>query len=261
MKLRLTALLIAVLAVSGCSIEIQHGLTEQDANDIYVLLNENGISAKKEKEEGGNEPVYKITVAKQDASMAAKLMREYSLPRQQFGGFTQIVKTKGMIPTAVEERAMFLDAIGGEIGNALNKVDGVLEARAIVQIPEHNDLSQPDKKPLPTASIFVKYRATMEGKPPLDEMQVKKFVAAAVEELRPENVQVILTQAQPPSAESNPESRLQDVMGLRMTASSASQFKLYAAFLALLILAMAGFTAWNFVRGAGPAPKMRRPEA
>ena len=37
--------LAAVLAVAaGCSIELQHNLSEQDANDIYVLLNENGMN-------------------------------------------------------------------------------------------------------------------------------------------------------------------------------------------------------------------------
>lgn len=247
-----------MLVLSACSIELQHSLSEQDANDIYVLLNENGIDVKKEKEEGGNEPTYKITVAKKDASQAAKLLREYSLPRPQAGGFNQISKGKGMIPTAVEERAMFLEAVAGEVTNALNKVDGVLEARVIVQIPEKNDLAQPEKKPLPTASAFVKFRTGDDGAPPLKEGQVKQFVATAVEDLKPENVTVIMSESHGPGGgKSDPSMQLQDILGLRMTAASAGQFKTMVALAGVLMLAMAGFTGWTFVRG-GSSSKPRR---
>jgi type III secretion protein J len=250
-------LLVLVLALSGCSVELQHGLTEQDANDIYVLLTENGISAKKSKEEGGAEGVYLISVPKQDAAAAAKLLREHSLPRPLSSGFSDITKHKGMIPTGVEERAMFLDALSGEIARGLNDVDGVLEAHVIVQIPERNDLSQPDKKPIPTASALIRYRVNMDGKPPLDELQVKRFVSGAVEDLHPEQVNVIMSQAQMPAPEVNSGSRLQDIMGLRMTASSASAFKLMAAIAALLILVMTGLTTWHFVRSGGLPFKLR----
>ena len=50
------------LVLSACSVELQHDLTEDDANDIYVLLQRNGIEAKKLKEEGGNVPKYIISV-------------------------------------------------------------------------------------------------------------------------------------------------------------------------------------------------------
>lgn len=258
--LRLLAVCALVL-VSGCTIDLQHNLSEQDANDIYVLLNENGISAKKQKEEGGNEPTYMITVPKQDASQAAKLMREYSLPRPASTGFADVAKSSGMIKTAVEERAIMLNAVSGEVTRALNQVDGILESHVIVQIPEKNDLSQPDKVPMPTASAFVKYRATLDGKPPIDEVLVKRFVATSVENLKPESVTVIMSQAQPPSADVNPESRLQDFMGLRITASSLAQLKLMLSVAALLILALAGFTAWTFARGGGGGSRPARPRA
>ena len=53
MALRPLRLLGASLALvlSACSVELQHDLTEDDANDIYVLLQRKGIEAKKLKEE------------------------------------------------------------------------------------------------------------------------------------------------------------------------------------------------------------------
>ena len=39
----------------------------------------------------------------------------------------------------------------------------VLDARTVVNIPQHNDLTQPDKKPIPSASVYVKYRLNPDG--------------------------------------------------------------------------------------------------
>src|SRR5262245_48529932 len=139
------AIFVAAFLWTGCTVELQHNLGEEDANQIYVLLSENGISARKTREEGGNEPTYLITVPKQDAAQALKLLTEHSLPHARPEGLAGFKKISSMVPTATQERAMFLDALGGEVTNALNRVDGVLEARAIVMIPENNDLAQEDR--------------------------------------------------------------------------------------------------------------------
>lgn len=259
-----TYLLAGLLVVAtGCSIELQHDLTEQDANDIYVLLTNNGISAVKLKVEGGNELRFLITVPKGDAAQAAQLLRTNSLPRPHADGLSIFAKSKGMVPTQTEERAMLLEALGGEVSNALNQIDGVLEARVIVMIPENNDLAQPDNKPMPSASVFLKYRFNRENRPPISPEDIRKFVATAVPEMRPEAVTVLMTQAALPSAEVGEAGRLQDVLGLRMTASSASQFKWLAAGASLLILAMAAFSTWNVMRGSATPKRARArsPEA
>jgi type III secretion protein J len=253
---RLLAPAALALALAGCTIELHHDLTEQDANEIYVLLTENGISASKAKEEGGNEPRYLISVPKADASQAAKLLREYSLPRPDPAGFKTIRMSKGMIPTEIEQRAMMLEAVGGEVSAALNRVDGVLEARTIVMIPEKNDLAQPDQKPMPSASVFIKYRDTTDGKPPLDEQNVRRFVASAVESLRPEAVTVIMTQATPSEALRDEGEHLVYVFGLQMAKGSAGSFKAMVAVVGLVMLALAALTTWTFLRtGSGGKPR------
>jgi type III secretion protein J len=249
------ALLLALVFTTGCSIELQHELSEADANEIYVLLSKNGINAKKEKEEGGNEVRFMITVPKADAAQAAELLKRNSLPRPVEKGLAHFAKGS-MVPTATEERAMLLKALGGEVSNALNQIDGVLEARAIVMIPENNDLTQPENKPMPSASVFIKYKL-MDGKPPISEAMVKSFAASAVPELKPDNVTVLMTQAMLPTAETDAESRLQDVLGLRMTAASASQFKVMFAGAFGLVLVMMGLAAWTIMRGGSSAPAAR----
>ncbi|MCE9666630.1 type III secretion protein [Myxococcus stipitatus] len=250
--------LLALVLVTGCHIELQHDLSEADANEIYVLLSKNGINAKKEKEEGGNEVRFMITVPKTDATEAAELLKLNSLPRPMEKGLSHFAKGS-MVPTATEERAMLLKAMAGEVSNALNQIDGVLEARAIVMIPENNDLTQPENKPMPSASVFIKFRPSEGGKPPIDIPSVKSFVATAVPELRPDAVTVLMTAALGPKAEKTEENRQQDVLGLRMTAASASQFKMMLGIASLLVLGMMALTGWSFTRGggAGAAPAAR----
>jgi type III secretion protein J len=156
--------------------------------------------------------------------------------------------------------------MAGEVSNALNQIDGILEARVIVMVPETNDLTQPENKPMPSSSVLVKFRPSEDGSPPITADAIKQFVATAVPEMKPTAVTVVMTPALPPSAEISAESRLQDVLGLRMTASSAGQFRVMVAVASLLILAMLGLSAWTFMRGgagaatARPTPR-RRPEA
>jgi type III secretion protein J len=250
------AALLALVLGTGCSIDLQHDLTEQDANEIYVLLSKNGIAATKMKEEGGNEVRFRIVVPKADAAQAAELLRAYSLPRPMEKGLNHFAKG-GMVPTATEERAMMLKALGGEVSNALNQIDGVLEARVIVMIPENNDLTQPENKPMPSASVFVKYRPGPKNQPPIQPDDVRKFVSTAVPELKPDAVTVLLTAAVATDAEVSAESRLQDVMGMRMTAASVGQFRMMAGVSVLLILAAIGLSAWSLMRGGGGAATAR----
>src|SRR5262249_53380530 len=178
---------------------------EKTAYEIYVLLQRNGINASKDKDEGGgNEIRYKITVAKGDVASAAQLLRDYSLPKARSKGLGAFREGKGMIPTAIEEKAMHEEAMAGEVTNALNKVPGVLEANVIVELPDVNDLTQPDKEPLPSASVMIKYRNSGETKgPAIDEKQVQKFTAYAVPKLVPDRVTVLFVQAAKPEAETN----------------------------------------------------------
>lgn len=249
---------VCVVALSSCSINLQHDLSEDDANDIYVLLQKKSIDATKVKEGEGKEARYVISVPKADVATAAELLREHSLPRPKADGLAIFKMTKGMIPTQTEERAMFIEALGGEVSNALNRIPGVLESRTIVMLPEINDLTQPEKKPMPSASVLIKYMAN-EGKPPVGIEDVQAFVANAVPELKKENVKVLMTEAKFVT-EVSEEPRLQRIMGVNVEKASAGTFKTIIGVFALLFIAMAAVTAFMVVRkpgGSRPAPRAK----
>jgi type III secretion protein J len=116
-------------------------------------------------------------------------------------------------------------------------------------LPESNDLVSDTEKPKPTASVFIKYRMPgNEEKPPVDEASVQRFVSASVPQLLDEKVQVLMVRAAPPQAELDIEQRLQTVLTLQMSKSSAEKFRMMALGAGVLILLMLGICIWIFLK-------------
>jgi len=247
----LRALALAVL-VTGCQAEIQHDLTESEANDIVVLLERNHITARKEKEEGGRIITWKIGVPKAHAANAMMLLKENELPRPKSPGL-EIFNRGSLIPTATEERAMYLQAVAGELSRTLSSVAGILDARVHVNLPQSDDLSDRTARPEPSAAVLIKYRSTAEpGKkpspPPLTEEQVQLLVARTIQDLKTANVVVVMTPAAPPGGIENGPGDV-DVLGVRMSAGSVGTFRGILGSLVGLILLLAGYIAFRELRG------------
>ncbi len=234
------------LAFAACSMPLQHDLNEEDANEISVLLEAHGISSVKDKEGEGKEARYIISVPKGSIAAAAKLLKENSLPRPMAAGLAIFKQTKGMIPTQTEERAMFIEALGGETSNALNRIPGVLEARVIVMIPEVTDLTQPELRAKPSASVLLKY---IGEKQPVLPVDVQQFVARAVPELAPENVKVLMIQsaAITSNAEEN-EAQQVTSLGVRVSRAEMWKFNALVAIPTTLFLLVTVLLGWVLVR-------------
>jgi type III secretion protein J len=198
----LSKLLIVVsltIFLSACvTHELQSDLGEQDAQEIVVLLNENGIdaSAVKAASEKKGEEKWTVVIRGGDQNLARawRVLEENGLPRQKDKGLEDIFANSGMIPTATEEKARLLVGISGEINRTLKSVAGVVDARVLVVMPESSPLLDKTERMPPTASVLIKYRS---GSLPLTEDDVKKLVARAVEGLQPENVAVVYKRIDP----------------------------------------------------------------
>jgi type III secretion protein J len=248
---RVALLALAGLWLAACQTEIQHGLSEKEANEILVLLERKGIPVTKSKEEGGREVTWKISVPKAHAANAAVLLKENELPRERSPGF-EIFNRGSLIPTATEERAMFLQALAGELSRTITSIDGVLDARVHINIPQSDDLADRQAKPEPSASVLVKYRAYTDPqkpapKPPVTEEQIQQLVARAVQDLQPKNVAVVMTPAAMPGGIDTGPGEV-DVLGIRMAADSVNAFRAVLAILASIIVALAGYIVWSKTR-------------
>lgn len=205
-RLRLTQLLVVLgltLLLSACvTHSLQTGLSEQDAQEVVVLLNENGIEsfATKGVSEKKGEEKWDVMIRGGDQNLARawRVLEENGLPRQKDQGLQDVFSNSGMIPTATEEKARLLLGTSGEISHTLKSVAGVVDAHVLVVMPDSSPLLDKSDRVPPTASVLVKYRG---HDLPLAEDDVKKLVARAVEGLQPENVAVVYKRVEVKQAE------------------------------------------------------------
>jgi type III secretion protein J len=190
---------VAVMLTGCLRQELQTGLTEQEAQEIIVLLKEHGIDSDRERDLLSGDkgpPLYKVSVkgGDQNLVLAWKILQENGLPRQKAKGLEEVFSQTGLIPTASEEKARMLLALSGEIGRTLKSVPGVVDARVQIVLPENSPiLDKADWKPT-TASVLLKY---IWPQPPIKETDVRNLVAKGVEGLTAENVAVVFHKIEP----------------------------------------------------------------
>lgn len=173
------------------------GLSEAEAREIIVLLQDHGISADlQEVVKERSAPTYTVEVMGGGPSVvqAWRVMQDNGLPRKKANGLEDVYANPGLIPTAAQEKAKLLVGLSGEISRMLNSVQGVVDARVQVVLPEDNPLIDRAQWHPPSASVLLKYQG---AQPPLKEEQIKALVAKGVEGLAPENIAVVFNQVQP----------------------------------------------------------------
>jgi type III secretion protein J len=200
---QLLVILGLTLFLSACvTHSLQTGLSEQDAQEVVVLLNEKGIEAFATKgvSEKKGEEKWDVMIRGGDQNLARawRVLEENGLPRQKDKGLEEVFANSGMIPTATEEKARLLLGVSGEISKALRSVAGVVDAHVLVVMPDASPLLDKSERTPPTASVLLKYRG---HDLPLAEDDVKKLVARAVEGLQPENVAVVYKKVEVRQAE------------------------------------------------------------
>jgi type III secretion protein J len=210
-----TALIVlAMLAGAGCSTNLLHGIDERAANETIAALEHGGIATEKIADDA-TPPAFTVRVARGDAARGLDLLRSLGLPRDRRHGFAEVYGQPSLIPTASEERARYLDALGGEIERTLETVDGVVSARVHLVLEQDDPLAvEPKPRTAARAAVLLKARG---GRTPLSETDVQKLVAGSVPGLQPSAVAVVVTGAAAPDADQTAPGPLAAVGPLRVT--------------------------------------------
>lgn len=181
------------LLVAACDVPLQHGLDEGSANEVVSALERANIRANKQKDEGA-EAGFKVSVGGSDSARAMELLRSLGLPRSQRSGLAEMYSQPSLVPTATEEKARFLEALGNDIERTLESVEGVVSARVHISLAETDPLSA-DVKPRVPAAAAVLIKAKAGPLLTLKDTEVQKLVSGAVPGLAPEKVAVVVTVA------------------------------------------------------------------
>ncbi len=178
----LAACAMAVL-LTGCNEILYSNLSENDANEMLVTLLKRGVEA--EKVSSGD--LFNISVPREDLILALEIIKENSLPREQFQSLGTVFSGQGMISSQTEEQARLAFAISQELSATFSKINGVLDARVHVVLVQHEQSSGLTTPP--SAAIFIRY---LKDSPVMEMITGMKDTAAkAVPGLTIDNVSVM----------------------------------------------------------------------
>jgi type III secretion protein J len=184
-----------LLLLQGCAgEELFHGLDERQANEVLVALDEAGLSAEKRREEGADGG-WLVEVRPKDAGAARRLLAERELPRTRAPGFADLFEGSGMVPTPLEEHARYLQALSGELARTVEALDGVVEARVHLGLPQEDPL-RPGSARAPRAAVLLRCRPAACPSVRSLEPSLRALVAGAADGLSAETVSVLIAEAE-----------------------------------------------------------------
>ena len=191
---RLACLAALALLASGCDKEarLNSNLEETQANLIVAALLDAGISCHKTE---GDEGAWNVMVAESRFAEAANLLDRKGLPRRAYNGVGEVFKKSGMVSSPSEERIRFMDALAQDLARTISGIDGVLDARVHIVLPENDPFA---RNALPS-SAAVALRARWDADVTDYIPAIKSLVKNAIEGLAFEKITVTVFQDPPPA--------------------------------------------------------------
>ena len=190
---RAVSVLAAALLLSGCDKEttLHSGLEEGQANLVMAALLDAGIGCHKSP---GEEGTWDVTVVESRFADAVNLLEKAGLPRQPHQGIGEVFKKTGMISSPSEERIRFMDALAQDLAKTISSIDGVVDARVHVVLPENDPFARHALPSSAAVAIRSRWDADLTDVIP----SVKGLVKNAIEGLAYEKIQVTVFKDEPP---------------------------------------------------------------
>ena len=190
---RLSLVIAAALLLAGCEKEttLHSGLEERQANLVMAALIDAGIDCHKAP---GEEGTWNVMVNESKFADAVNLLEQKGLPRRAHMGVGEVFKKTGMISSPSEERIRFMDALAQDLSRTISMIEGVVDARVHVVLPENDPFA---RNTLPS-SAAVAIRSRWDTDITDIVPSVKGLVKNAIEGLQPEKIMVTIFRDPPP---------------------------------------------------------------
>jgi len=241
---RCFALLSLAFLLTGCGkTTLFNQLGEQEANEMMAILLQREIACVKEP---GKEEKWILRVPAADFARAVEVLKVQGYPRDKFANMGEIFQKAGLVSSPTEERIRYMYALSQEISDTLMRIDGVLNARVHIVIPNNDPLAE--KVSPASCAVFIRYKAgfDLEGLTP----QLKSLVMRSIEGLNHDNVSLVLVPASgnPTAANVPPPMANRSLPNAQVAGAAAAA--------TLLVVGTAWFVQRRFSRpGAGkPVP-------
>lgn len=195
MKFSRFSLLIAVaaFAATGCDKQstLHSGLEERQANLVMAALLNAGIQCQKTPGEEGS---WNVLCSESKFAEAVNLLERQGLPQRAHQGIGEVFKKTGMISSPSEERIRFMDALAQDLSKTISMIDGVIDARVHVVLPENDPFARNTLPSSAAVAIRARWDSDISDLIP----SVKGLVKNAIEGLAYEKIQVTIFQDTPP---------------------------------------------------------------
>ena len=190
---RIFCIAALALGLAGCEEQttLFAGLEESQANAVMAALIDAGIGANKTP---GDEGTWNVSIDKSRFAAAANLCESRGLPRRRFNGVGEVFKKTGMVSSPSEERIRFMDAIAQDLSHTISMIEGVVDARVHVVLPENDPFARNSLPSSAAVAIRSRWDADLTDAVP----QVKSLVKNAIEGLAYEKITVTLFKDLPP---------------------------------------------------------------
>jgi len=181
------------LMLTGCKEEttLHSQLEERQANLVMATLMDAGIACRKKE---GEENHWNVLIDTQDFAKAVNLLESNGLPQRNYQGISEVFKKTGMVSSPSEERIRFMDALAQDLSRTIATIEGVIDARVHVVLPENDPFA---KNALPSsAAVAIRSRWDAE----IDDLipQIKSLVRNAIEGLQYDKITVTVFKDAPP---------------------------------------------------------------
>ena len=190
---RAIPVLAAALLLAGCDKEttLHAGLEERQANLVMAALLDAGINCHKAP---GEEGTWNVTVVESRFAEAVNLLEKAGLPRRAHQGIGEVFKKTGMISSPSEERIRFMDALAQDLAKTISGIDGVVDARVHIVLPENDPFARHVMPSSAAVAIRSRWDADLTDIVP----SVKGLVKNAIEGLQYEKIMVTVFHDAPP---------------------------------------------------------------
>lgn len=223
----ITALLLGFLLLSGCYQELYTDQPEHQINKMMALLVQAGIPCKKT---AGLEGKWSLLVEADKMSLAMSLLHENGYPQQAYESMGKVFEKKGLISSPTEERVRFIYALSQEISTTVARIDGVLDARVHIVLPENDPYAE---KLIPSsAAVFIKQKPGIDLES--QTVKIKELVVNSIEGLEFKNVTVALFKTAASTSKKSPLLYV-STLGFKLAPESATRFRWLMVVLASLV--------------------------
>ena len=190
----LTMAFCAAILLAGCDKQttLHSGLEERQANLVLAALLDAGIACSKV---AGEEGTWNVMVSEPKFADAVNLLEQKGLPRRSHMGVGEVFRKTGMISSPSEERIRFMDALAQDLAKTISMIDGVVDARVHVVLPENDPFARNALPSSAAVAIRSRWDADITDIVP----SVKGLVKNAIEGLAYEKIMVTIFRDSPPA--------------------------------------------------------------